>query len=256
WEISQVKPEELKSYELFPPEVVKNALAAQCQAIAYTYSEAITFYEYMLDTARLAKAAGLKNLLISNGYINREPLLELCKVLDGANINLKAFDDRIYRKLNGGRLEPVLNTFKTLHDQGIHFEITNLVVPGYVDDPEMVKRMCGWILANLGPDHPLHFLKFVPKYKLDRLPPTPASTLSEFRSLAMREGLHYVYIGNLDDHEGAHTYCHQCGKLLIERRGYYLPAINLEGNQCRFCRAVVPGVWHRQGGAPVAPEAL
>ncbi|NTV13936.1 MAG: AmmeMemoRadiSam system radical SAM enzyme [Desulfobulbaceae bacterium] len=243
WEISQMKPEELKSYEMFPPEVVTNTLEAQCQAVAYTYSEAITFYEYMLDTARLARAAGLKNLLISNGYINREPLLELCKVLDGANINLKSLDDRIYRKLNGGRLEPVLNTFKTLHEQGIHFEITNLVVPGYVDDPELVKRMCGWILANLGPDHPLHFLKFVPKYKLDRLPATPASTLNEFRRLAMREGLHYVYVGNLDDQEGGNTYCHQCGKLLIERHGYQLPTYNLEGNHCKFCRAVIPGVW-------------
>jgi pyruvate formate lyase activating enzyme len=253
WEISQMKPEELKNYEMFPPEVVKNALAAQSQSIAYTYSEAITYFEYMLDTARLARAAGLKNLLISNGYINREPLLELCKVLDGANINLKSYDDRIYRKLNGGRLEPVLNTFKTLHEQGVHFEMTNLVVPGYVDDPEMVKRMCGWILANLGPDHPLHFLKFVPKYKLDRLPPTPAATLKEFRSLAMREGVRYVYIGNLDDPEGGNTYCHQCGKLLIERRGYYLPTINLDGSRCRFCKTVIPGVWQPEGGAAVAP---
>lgn len=243
WEISQMKPEELKSYEMFPPEVVKNAQASQCRAVAYTYSEPTTFFEYMLDTARLARGVGLKNLLISNGFINREPLLELVKVLDGANINLKSFDDRIYRKLNGGRLEPVLNTFKTLHEQGVHFEMTNLVVPGYVDDPEMVKRMCGWILANLGPDHPLHFLKFVPKYKLDRLPPTPAATLGEFRRLAMREGLHYVYVGNLEDQEGNNTYCHQCGKLLIEREGYQLPTYNLEGNLCKFCRAVIPGVW-------------
>jgi len=243
WEISQMKPEELKSYEMFPPEVIKNAQASQCQAVAYTYSEPVTFFEYMLDSARLARVAGLKNLLISNGYINRAPLLELCKVLDAANINLKSLDDRIYLKLNGGRLEPVLNTFKTLHEQGVHFEMTNLVVPGYVDDPEMVKRMCGWILANLGPDHPLHFLKFVPKYKLDRLPPTPAATLSEFRRLAMREGLHYVYVGNLEEQEGNHTYCHQCGKLLIERQGYQIPTYNLEGNLCKFCRAVIPGVW-------------
>jgi len=243
WEISQMKPEELKNYDMFPAEVIRNAQTSQCQAVAYTYSEPITFFEYMLDTARLARAAGLKNLLISNGFINRAPLLELCKTLDAANINLKSLDDRIYRKLNGGRLEPVLNTFKTLHEQGIHFEMTNLVVPGYVDDPEMVKRMCGWILANLGPDHPLHFLKFVPKYKLDRLPPTPASTLSEFRRLAMREGLRYVYVGNLEDQESNNTYCHHCGKVLIERQGYQIPTYNLDGNLCRYCRTVIPGVW-------------
>jgi len=243
WEISQMRPEDLRNHEMFPDQVVQNGVKENCRAVAFTYSEAVTFFEYMLDTARLARQRGLKNLLISNGYINREPLLELCKVLDAANINLKALDDAIYRKLNGGRLEPVLNTFKTLHDQGVHFEITNLVVPGYVDDPEMVKRMCGWILANLGPDHPLHFLKFFPKYKLDRLPPTPTSTLTEFRKLAMSEGVHYVYVGNLANHKGNHTYCHQCGKLLIERQGYFLPVYNLEGDQCKFCRAKIPGVW-------------
>jgi pyruvate formate lyase activating enzyme len=243
WEISQMRPEDLRNYEMFPPQVVQNAEEAGCQAVAYTYSEAVTFFEYMLDTARLARDRGIKNLLISNGYINREPLLELCKVLDAANINLKSLDDTVYRKLNGGRLEPVLNTFKTLHDQGVHFEITNLVVPSYVDDPEMVKRMCGWILSNLGPDHPLHFLRFFPKYKLDRLPPTPTSTLAEFRQLALAEGLRYVYVGNLAEHEGNHTYCHQCGKLLVERQGYFLPVFNLEEDRCKFCRTRIPGVW-------------
>jgi pyruvate formate lyase activating enzyme len=197
----------------------------------------------MIDTARLARQAGLSNLWISNGFINRAPLLELCKVLGAANVNLKSYSDDIYRKLNGGRLQPVLNTFTTLHEQGIHFEMTNLVVPGYVDDPEMVKRMCGWILATLGPDHPLHFLRFFPLYKLDRLAPTPLSTLEQFRKLAMAEGIRYVYIGNIPNHEGANTWCHNCRKLLVERRGYAIPTFEIKGGACGYCGTKIPGVW-------------
>jgi pyruvate formate lyase activating enzyme len=165
-------------------------------------------------------------------------------VLDAASVNLKAFSDDVYRKLNGGRLKPVLNTFKTLHTEKIHFEMINLVVPGYVDDNDMVKRMCAWILENIGADHPLHFLRFFPRYKLDRLPPTPVSTLTRFRQLAMAEGIHYVYVGNVAGHEGNNTFCHNCKNLLIERRGYFIPTDNLVGNRCKFCDTLIPGVWH------------
>ena len=197
----------------------------------------------MIDTCRLAKEKGIHNVIVSNAYINRKPLLALCKVLDGASLNLKSYSDAVYRKLNGGRLKPVLNTFKTLHEQGIHFEIINLVVPDYVDDDEMVKQMCGWMLENLGPDYPLHFLRFFPRYKLNRLPPTPVSTLARFRKLAMQEGIHYVYLGNVPNHEGTNTYCHNCKKLLIARMGYFIPKYNLNANRCKFCNTVIPGVW-------------
>ena len=243
WEISQTKPYEVRHYELFPSKAVETAQRYGAESIAYTYSEPTTFFEYMIDTARQAREKGLHNLWISNGYINRRPLLELCRVLDGANVNLKSYSDAIYRKLNGGRLQPVLNTFKTLHEQGVHFEITNLVVPGYVDDTDMVKQMCGWILDNLGPDYPLHFLRFFPKYKLDRLAPTPISTLIRFREIAMVEGIRYVYLGNVPNHEGNHTYCHNCRELLIERQGYFIPAYNIVGNRCKYCRTIIPGVW-------------
>ena len=243
WEISQVKPWQVRHIELFPPEVVIEAKRAGAKSIAYTYSEPTTFFEYMIDIARLARGNGLYNLWITNGYINRKPLLELCKVLDAANVNLKAYSDVVYRKLNGGRLQPVLNTFTTLHEQGVHFEVTNLVVPGYVDDTDMAKRMCEWILKNLGPDYPLHFLRFFPRYKLDRLAPTPISTLTRFRELAMQEGIHYVYVGNVPGHEGNNTYCHNCGKLLVERKGYLIPIYNLVGNKCKFCNSIIPGVW-------------
>ncbi|MBC2717671.1 MAG: AmmeMemoRadiSam system radical SAM enzyme [Desulfobacteraceae bacterium] len=243
WQISQVKPEDVRFKDLFPKQVIETAMEKKAASIAYTYSEPITYFEYMMDTARLAKQKGISNLWISNGYINPEPLSVLCEVLDAANVNLKSFNNETYQKLNGGQLDPVLNTFKTLHEQGVHFEITTLVVPGYVDDPKMIKKMCQWIVNNLGPDHPLHFLRFFPQYKLDRLPPTPVSVLTNFRKIAMNTGIRYVYVGNVPRHEGNHTYCHQCGKLLIERKGYHIPTYNIEKNKCRFCKSTIPGKW-------------
>jgi len=244
WEISQAKPHEVSpAYELFPSDVIGAAQSAQAQSIAYTYSEPTTFFEYMIDTARLARKEGLCNLWVSNAYINEKPLLALCDVLDAATLNIKAFDDGIYRKLNGGRLAPVLKTFQVLHAKNIHFEMINLIVPGYTDDENMVAAMCDWILDHIGPDHPLHFLRFFPRYKLDRLPPTAVSTLTRFRKLAMEKGIHYVYVGNVPGHEGNNTYCHHCGKLLIERRGYVIPTYNLSENRCRFCNTIIPGVW-------------
>lgn len=243
WEISQAKPHEVRHHELFPADVIQGARRTGCASIAYTYSEAVTFFEYMIDTARLARDEKIANIWISNGYINPKPLVELCSVLDAANINLKTFSDAIYRKLNGGRLQPVLNTFKTLHEQKIHFEMTNLVVPGYADDAEMVKQMCQWILTTLGPDYPLHFLRFFPQYKLDRLPATPLSTLIRFRKLAMAEGIHYVYVGNAAYPEGSNTYCHNCKKLLIERIGYFIQTYDLNENRCKYCGTVIPGRW-------------
>ena len=244
WEISQARPEDVRFVELFPEQAVGQAAAIGSASIAYTYSEAITYYEYMLDTARAARAQGIKNLLISNGYINSEPLEMLCEVLDGANINLKAFSDAVYRKLNGGTLQPVLETLKTLHRREVHFEITTLVVPGYVDDDAMTREMCAWIVENLGPDHPLHFTRFVPRYKLDRLPPTPVSTLERCRAIALDAGLRYVYVGNVPLHDANHTYCHACGRKVVARMGYRIPALHIQDGGCTFCGTAIPGRWH------------
>jgi pyruvate formate lyase activating enzyme len=125
----------------------------------------------------------------------------------------------------------------------VHLEITNLVVPTYVDDADLVRRMCAWILKEVGPDHPLHFLRFQPLYKLDRLPPTPISTLARFREIALAEGIRYAYVGNVPTHEGNHTYCHQCRKLLIARAGYFIREFHLNGRQCEYCGTPIPGVW-------------
>ena len=243
WEISQKKPEEVHSSEMFPSEVVRETVKREAPSIAYTYSEPITYYEYMYDTAKLAREKGLKNVLVSNGYINTEPLLKLLRYLDAANINLKSFDDHIYRSLNGGTLQPVLDTFKTFHQEGVWFEMTTLVVPIYVENADMIKRMCGWILKELGPDYPLHFLRFYPQYQLTRLPPTPIATLENLREVALKEGIHYVYVGNVPGHPGCHTYCHGCSRLLIERKGYLLSQFHIEKGRCQFCQTAVPGRW-------------
>ncbi|GAB6094815.1 AmmeMemoRadiSam system radical SAM enzyme [Desulfatiferula olefinivorans] len=243
WEISQAKPHEVQSRDLFPEAAVAEARASGCLSVAYTYSEASTFFEYMLDTARQARAQGLANLYISNGYLNPGPLNTLCTVLDAANINLKSFSDAVYRKLNGGRLEPVLATLKTLHERNVHLEITHLVVPGYTDDAETARRMVGWMLENLGPDHPLHITRFFPQYKLDRLAPTPVAVLSRFREIAMAEGLRYVYVGNVPGHDGSHTYCHGCNQRIIERNGYRIGDFRITDGRCAFCGTVIPGHW-------------
>ncbi|MCF8110673.1 MAG: AmmeMemoRadiSam system radical SAM enzyme [Desulfobacteraceae bacterium] len=245
WEISQVRPKDVRAYELFPKQAVEHAQRSGAESIAYTYSEPITFLEYTLETAQTAGKKGIKNLLISNGYINREPLLKLCKAVDAANINLKSFDDKIYRKLNGGTLKPVLETLKTLAEQNVHLEITTLVVPDYVDDPAMIRSMCKWIAKNLGVNHPLHFLRFFPHYKLDRLPPTPVPVLENMRTIAMEEGIRYVYIGNVPGHEANHTWCHSCGELLIERHGYEISVPGLSNGKCSACNAEIPGIWNR-----------
>jgi len=243
WEISQKRPEDLEHYDLFPEDVIKAVKKGGYNLIAYTYSEPTSFYEYMYDTAKLGKEAGFKSVLISNGYINEMPLVELSRYIDGANINLKSFEDGIYQKLNGGTLEPVLNTFRTLDEQGVWFEMTTLVVATYIDDRDMIKRMCAWILKDLGPDYPLHFIRFHPDYKLTRLPYTPVATLEEFRDIAMKEGIRYVYVGNVPGHDGENTYCHNCKKLLIERNGYVLKQVNIENGKCRFCGTAIPGRW-------------
>ena len=243
WEISQRKPEELNHYDLFPADVVGIAKERHIPSIAYTYSEATTYYEYMYDTARIARSKGIKNVWVSNGFINKRPLEDLTRYLDAARIDLKSFDDDTYRRLNGGRLQPVLNTLKLLHKKEIWLEIITLVVPEYVDKPEMIKRMSGWIVQELGPDYPLHFTRFSPMYRLNRLPATPVKTLELLRDIALKEGIHYVYLGNVPGHEACNTYCHNCHKMLIKRQGYTIAEFNIVNGNCKFCRTPIPGRW-------------
>ena len=243
WEISQVSPRETRIIELFPEKVVTEAILKGCESIAYTYSEPIAFYEYMYDTAQLAKSNGIKNLLISNGFINERPLRDLSKYLDAANINLKSFSEEIYAKLNGGSLQPILNTLKILKAEGVWLEITNLIVPGWTDDMSMIREMCEWLVSNGFADNPLHFNRFHPLYKLTSLPFTPLASLENAREIALKTGIHYVYIGNVPGHSAESTYCPNCKKIVIERRGFTILANNLKKDACKFCNTTIAGVW-------------
>ncbi len=243
WEISQVTPAETANYDLMPERAVEECIASGAKSIAYTYSEPTTFYEYVLDTGALARKRKIRNLLKSNGYINEGPLRKLCSVLDAANIDLKSFEDSIYRKLSSATLEPVLRTLKVLHEEGVWLEITNLVIPGWTDDLEMIRRMCGWLVANGLSETPLHFSRFSPLYKLSHLPPTPVSTLEKARGIAMKAGVKYVYIGNVPGHESEHTFCASCGKRIVERLGFTVGENRIVKGKCGYCGVKVPGVW-------------
>jgi pyruvate formate lyase activating enzyme len=242
WQISQAKPEDTRNYDLPPADVLKWTVEKNCRSIAYTYTEPTIFYEYMLDTAKLAREQGVKNVWVTCGYINPEPLKEFCKYLDGANVDLKGFNG-FYGTLNIGKLEPVLECMRILRGHNIWFEITNLIIPTYNDDMEKISEMCEWIKRELGTGYPLHFSRFFPAYKLANLYPTPVETLESARELALDLGIKYVYIGNVPGHEGANTYCPNCGKLLIQRRGYFVTQQNLNGGACKFCGEKIEGVW-------------
>jgi pyruvate formate lyase activating enzyme len=243
WEISQQSPRFTTNSDLMPAKVVEEAIKANCKSIAYTYAEPIAFYEYTYDTSKLAKAKGIKNLLISNGYINEKPLRDLCRVIDAANINLKSFSDEIYQKLNGGSLQPVLNTLKILKEEGVWLEITNLIVPNWTDSPTMIKEMCDWLAANGFSDNPLHFSRFFPLYKLTSLPYTPVAILENARQIALNAGLKYVYIGNMPGTTAENTYCPSCKKIVVERKGFSIVSNNIHNSSCKFCGTKITGVW-------------
>lgn len=243
WSISQVPPEETRNADLPPRDVVRHARENQASVIAYTYSEPIIFYEYMLETARLAREAGLRNVVISAGFIDTEPLRELCEAVDAIKIDLKGYDEGFYRQVCEGELGPVLDAIKTIHETGTHLEIVNLVVPTLNDNLDQLQALAQWVTGQLSPDVPLHFSRFYPQYKLKNLPPTPVETLEKARSIALEEGVRFVYIGNVGGHPGNHTYCPACGEVLIERVGFSVKAYHIEDGRCAFCDAPIPGVW-------------
>ena len=243
WTISQVGTETTNNYNLSPEDIVSHCIKSKIPSIAYTYSEPTSFYEFMLETARIAKINGIKNILISNGYINDAPLIELCKYIDAASINLKSFKDSIYKDLNGGSLQPVLNTLKTLKKQNVWLEIINLVIPTWTDDIEMIKEMCNWLVKNSFEDTPIHFLRFTPMYKLTNLPYTPISILEEARNTAINSGLKYVYIGNVPGNDAENTYCSKCLKKIINRKGFTVTENHIINGNCEYCGTAIAGIW-------------
>lgn len=243
WDISQTSPKKTTNFDLMPDQVVKQCIENKCPSIAYTYSEPVSFYEYVFDTAKLARSKNIRNVFISNGYINDEPLKMLAPFLDAANINLKSFSESIYLKLNAGKLQPVLNTLKTLKENKVWIEITNLIVPSWTDDMDMIKRMCEWLVSNGFAEYPLHFNRFFPLYKLTQLPATPIATLLKAKEIAEAAGCKYVYVGNVPEIGTENTFCPKCKKMIVQRKGFALLSMDIEKGKCRFCGYGINGIW-------------
>lgn len=244
WTISQTSPDKTRNFDLMPEKVIEECKRNKCESIAYTYSEPVTFYEYVYETATLARKAGIKNIIKSNGYINPEPLKKLCGVLDGANIDLKAFNESTYLKLTGGKLQPVLDSLKVYKEMGVWLEITNLVVPGWSDNTDEIRRMCRWLSENGFRHTPIHFSRFYPMHKLEQLPPTPVDLLLQIYNIAKDEGMKYVYTGNVPGNEMSDTMCPSCNSYLVERDGYRIAANNISGGKCQKCGYTVEGIWN------------
>ncbi|OGR74356.1 MAG: AmmeMemoRadiSam system radical SAM enzyme [Elusimicrobia bacterium GWD2_63_28] len=272
WEISQIYPEQApakvrvpsalevrylpdgRAYgelrteevsELRPADIVRYAKATRSLAIAYTYSEPAVFYEYMYDTAKLAHEAGLKNVMVSAGYINPEPLAALLPYLDVVKIDLKGFNEDFYRRYTGGRLEPVKLALLELKKKKVLTEVVNLVIPGLNDSEADLEGLSGWVRTNLGAETPLFFSRFSPNYLLNEAPPTPVATLERARAAAKKQGLKFVYAGNAPGQGGEDTVCPKCGKVLVRRYGYAVLENHLAatGGRCPADGTKIPGIW-------------
>jgi pyruvate formate lyase activating enzyme len=226
-----------------PDEVVKEALRRNTSAIAFTYSEPNVWFEYMRDICIAAKGTPLKRVLVSNGYIQEKPQAELLKILDAVKIDFKSFSESFYTDTCGGHLKPVLDSLERIKKSGVWLEMVMLAIPTLNDNEREISAMAKWIVQKLGPDVPLHFTRFHPMYKLQNLPPTPVATLEKARNLAMDEGIHFVYAGNVPGHPGENTYCPSCKTTLIQRDGYTIVQNQIKDAKCAHCGAAIPGVW-------------
>lgn len=251
WEISQISPLDSRNY-LTPTSQIPSMAASQgCRSVAFTYTEPTTYFEYMLDSAKAARSKGVLAVTHSNGFINPEPQAELCRHLDGANIDLKGFSEKFYDSVCEAELAPVLASLKNYRKLGVWLEITNLVIPGYNDSPGMISEMCGWIRQNLGAQTPVHFSRFFPLYKMSGVPPTPVKTLQMAREIALKAGLKYPYVGNVPGHPGNSTYCPKCGRVVIKRSGFSVLDRNLKNGRCGNCSERIDGLGLIDGGVRI-----
>jgi pyruvate formate lyase activating enzyme len=243
WEISQANPEDSPAYIAPPEKLVEITKNERCPSLAYTYTDPIIFYEYTYDTAKLAREAKIRNVLVTAGYINPEPWQQLLEYVDAANIDLKGITEDFYLRVCSGTLKPVQEALILAKASGILVEVTNLIIPTLNDKPEEIRQLAHWVKVNLGGETPLHFSRFFPRYKMRNLPPTSLKTLDMAREIAISEGLDYVYIGNIQSKEGQNTYCPDCKKLLIERTGYIIRQNRLKDGRCPDCNKEIYGVW-------------
>jgi pyruvate formate lyase activating enzyme len=253
WDISKSRKFDRLQSRASPDSIAASALRTNSRSVAFTYNDPVIFMEYAIDTALACHEKGVETVAVTAGYITREPRVEFFRHMDAANVDLKAFTERFYRKLCGGHLEPVLETIRYLkHETRLWFELTYLLIPGENDSEGEIESMTQWIVEQLGPDVPLHFTAFHPDWKMMDKPATPSATLFRSRAIALKNGIHYVYTGNIHDFAGSSTYCHQCGNMLIGRDWYELStwSLGFEKTQpvCQNCQTPVAGIFESQPG--------
>lgn len=262
WSISKSREVEVLSQHASPEMIAEAASRLGCKSVAYTYNDPVVWAEYAIDTAMKCRERGIKNVAVTAGYICADARPEFFQYMDAANVDLKAFTELFYHHLTLSHLQPVLDTLAWLkHESSVWFEITNLIIPDENDSRDEIREMCRWILANLGPDVPVHFTAFHPDFRLPRRP-TPPQTLIMAYDIAKEVGLDYVYTGNVLDIDHQSTHCPACGEVLIQRRGYELARYHLRGQRCEFCETEIAGWFDRQPGnwgarrLPIDPSAF
>lgn len=242
-EISQLPRErgEVPGEEAAPEEIVAEAYESGCSSISYTYTEPTIFFEYAYDTGVLARAKGLRNVFVTNGYMTGECLDELKGLLDAANVDIKAFTESFYRKVCGATLAPVLESVEKMRSMGVWVEITTLVIPGMNDSEDELRALARWI-SSTDRSMPWHLSAFHPAYRMTDVGRTPASTLERAREVGFEEGLKYVYTGNIPGAKGESTYCWSCGTVLIERLGFMVKSNRIADSKCPSCGSRIDGV--------------
>ncbi|MBI5150200.1 MAG: AmmeMemoRadiSam system radical SAM enzyme [Candidatus Omnitrophica bacterium] len=250
WDISKSREFDRLTDQASPEKIARAAKALKCKSVAFTYNDPVIFAEYAIDIAKECHKLGVKTVAVTAGYMTDKSRPEFYKYMDAANVDLKGFTEEFYRDITLGALQPVLDTLVYLkRETNVWFEITTLLIPGLNDSDQEIHAMSEWIAREIGVDVPLHFTAFHPDFRMLDKPNTPPATLKRARKIALSKGLRYVYTGNVHDPEGSNTYCHSCGKLLIERDWYQLGAYNLKNkNQCAHCGAVCQGHFDERPG--------
>jgi pyruvate formate lyase activating enzyme len=250
WDISKSREIDTLADSASPEAIAEAAVRLGCRSVAFTYNDPVVFLEYAMDVADACRERGLRAVAVTAGYMNPAPRAEFYRHIDAANVDLKGFTERFYAELSAGHLEPVKDTLRYLrHETDVWFEITNLMIPGWNDSEGETDAMTRWIVAELGPDVPVHFTAFHPDFKMLDTPPTPPATLRRAREIARSNGIRYAYTGNVHDREGGSTWCPACGALLIERDWYELGRWGLdEGGRCAACGEPVAGVFETEPG--------
>jgi pyruvate formate lyase activating enzyme len=261
WDISKSRQMDTLADAASPETLALAAKKTGCRSIAFTYNDPVIFHEYAIDVADACHEHDIKTVAVSAGYVMPEPRIEFYKHIDAVNIDLKAFTEDFYHRITGSHLAPVLETLSYLkHETDVWFEITTLIIPGENDSEKELNEMTEWIFTELGPDVPLHFSAFHPDWKMRDIPSTSLETLHKARSIAIMNGLHYVYTGNVHDREGDTTLCHECGEELIVRDWYVIKEWNLgPDGHCPKCNTVCAGVFesdHGKWGSKRVPVRL